>query len=192
MIYKQRSHKWNGLKVLVIIPLILILLFLYQNPVKALDLSAEKHAEVTFQRPLKSGRLTLKYGPAIHPFKKVEMMHSGLDIACRLGTDIMATASGSVIVSDSAKAYGNRIILKHTRGYTSHYYHLHQRIVKKGQKVESGEIIGLVGSSGLSTAPHLHFEIRKNKYSCLFRNRAVSQHDLFPVFIRLFQRSMVW
>lgn len=87
--------------------------------------------------------------------------HDGIDIPAVTGTHIIASASGVVTISSRMKGYGRIIVVKHDDGYHTVYAHNSKNFVKKGQKVSQGEVIAKVGSTGRSTGPHLHFEIRR-------------------------------
>jgi murein DD-endopeptidase MepM/ murein hydrolase activator NlpD len=89
-------------------------------------------------------------------------MHEGLDIAANLGEPIYAALDGTVTYSGWASGYGNLIKLKHNDGIDTYYGHCSKLLVSEGQKVKKGEKIAEVGSTGNSTGPHLHFEIRIN------------------------------
>ena len=90
--------------------------------------------------------------------------HEGLDIPAPTGTHFLSTESGKVIYSGrTLPSYGNMVIIDHGNGVHSVYAHANKLFVKKGDRVLKGEVIGKVGSTGKSTGPHLHFEIRKNK-----------------------------
>ena len=103
------------------------------------------------------------YGLRIHPFYKIIKFHAGMDFTAPNGTDIYATGNGVVVaVNSSKRGLGNHIIIDHGFGLTSIYAHLSDFNVKKGQKVERGDVIGFVGSTGMSVAPHLHYEIKLN------------------------------
>lgn len=102
-----------------------------------------------------SKRVSSRYG------KRRGRHHDGVDIAAVTGTHIVASANGTVVVSGVMRGYGNVIVLKHSDGYHTVYAHNSKHFVKKGQRVSQGEVIGKVGSSGRSTGPHLHFEIRR-------------------------------
>jgi murein DD-endopeptidase MepM/ murein hydrolase activator NlpD len=103
------------------------------------------------------------YGLRVHPFYKIIKFHAGMDFTAPSGTDIYATGNGVVVaVNSSKRGLGNHIIIDHGFGLTSIYAHLSDFNVKKGQKVERGDVIGLVGSTGMSVAPHLHYEIKLN------------------------------
>ena len=116
-------------------------------------------ASGSYIKPLKSYRVTSRYGPrSLHG----RSYHYGYDLAAPTGTPIYATASGTVSFSGSATGYGLVVYLDHAGGVQSRYGHCSKLLVKKGQKVTKGQIIALVGSTGQSTGPHLHFEFRLN------------------------------
>lgn len=103
------------------------------------------------------------FGLRIHPIYKVIKFHSGMDFTAPSGTEIYATGNGVVAsVQSSRRGLGNNIIIDHGFGYTSLYAHLDGFNVRKGQKVSRGDVIGFVGNTGMSVAPHLHYEIRLN------------------------------
>ena len=112
--------------------------------------------------PTVSGFISSGYGYRIHPIKKVMFFHKGIDISVPVGKPVIATADGVVKYANWLGGYGKIIILSHGYGYTTYYAHLSSILVEKGTKVFRGDKIGLVGSTGLSTGPHLHYEIRYN------------------------------
>jgi len=92
--------------------------------------------------------------------------HDGIDIAAKRGAHILATSSGIVVYSgNKLGGYGNITVIAHKHGYFSVYAHAHKNFTKKGQKVHRGQVIATIGSTGRSTGPHLHFELRKNSRS---------------------------
>ena len=108
-------------------------------------------------------RIASGYGWRIDPHYKTRRMHWGLDFTASTGTNVYATGNGVVkTVEQKRWGYGNSIIIDHGYGYTTRYAHLNAFNVKKGDKVKRGQIIGFVGSTGKSTAPHLHYEVEKN------------------------------
>ena len=108
-------------------------------------------------------RMTSGYGYRIHPIYKTRKMHYGMDYSAKVGTEIYATGDGVISkVKRSKRGYGNYVKINHGFGYETLYAHMSRYIVKKGQKVKRGEVIGYVGNSGISTAPHLHYEVRKD------------------------------
>lgn len=108
-------------------------------------------------------RLASGFGMRIHPIYKTAKMHEGMDFTAPIGTDIYATGDGTVeSVEMEGRGYGNNVIINHGYGYQTLYAHLSKVKVARGAKVKRGDIIGLVGSTGSSTGPHLHYEVRKN------------------------------
>ncbi len=103
------------------------------------------------------------YGLRIHPIYKVKKMHTGIDFAAAIGTPVYATADGNIDQLEiSFSGYGKMLEIDHGFGYRSRYAHMHGFAVHKGQKVKRGDLIGYVGNTGLSTAPHLHYEVFVN------------------------------
>ena len=98
----------------------------------------------------------------MHPILKIVRPHNGIDMAAKSGTKVFAAANGRVVLSKYSKTAGHYIVVDHKNGYTTAYMHLKNRNVKIGDIVDRGQLIGSVGSTGLSTGPHLHYEIRKN------------------------------
>jgi murein DD-endopeptidase MepM/ murein hydrolase activator NlpD len=109
-----------------------------------------------------SGYITSPYGYRISPFTKVRQFHSGIDIGAGTGTPIKAAMSGRVIVAGWSDTFGNYVVVSHHSGYRTLYGHMSLIRVKSGQYVSTGQWIGDVGSTGLSTNPHLHFTVYKN------------------------------
>ena len=108
-------------------------------------------------------RMASGYGYRIHPIYKTRKMHSGMDFSAKTGTPIYATGDGKVSkVRRSRRGYGNHVIIDHGFGYKTLYAHMKKYAVKRGQKVKRGEVIGYVGSTGTSVAPHLHYEVHKD------------------------------
>ena len=107
------------------------------------------------------GVITSKFGYRDHPIINDASFHTGLDIAAKKGTAIGAFADGTVLEAGRNSTYGNYLLIEHTGGIRSFYGHNSKLSVKKGQKVKIGQKIAEVGSTGMSTGPHLHFEVRK-------------------------------
>lgn len=102
------------------------------------------------------------YGYRIHPIYKTSKMHTGMDFTAAIGTPIYATGDGYVSVAEiGGRGYGNHIVINHGYGYQTLYAHMSRMKARRGQSVKRGEIIGYVGNTGTSTAPHLHYEVRK-------------------------------
>lgn len=107
-------------------------------------------------------RFASGYGYRIHPIYRTRKMHSGIDLTAPTGTHIYSTGDGKIIKAGyTLGGYGKRVIVDHGFGFKTLYAHMHEIEVKVGQKVKRGELIGLVGNTGRSTAPHLHYEVRK-------------------------------
>jgi murein DD-endopeptidase MepM/ murein hydrolase activator NlpD len=108
-------------------------------------------------------RMASGYGWRLDPFTKARKMHKGMDFTSPRGTPIYATGNGRVIRADSkSSGYGKHIRIDHGYGYVTLYAHLSKYNIRKGQKVKRGDLIGFVGSTGRSQAPHLHYEVRYN------------------------------
>src|SRR5690606_21682380 len=107
-------------------------------------------------------RLASGFGVRMHPILKIAQMHAGTDYAAHVGTPIYGTGDGKVKLSGREGGYGNVVVISHGYGYESLYAHMSKAKVKTGQTVKRGDIIGYVGSTGLSTGPHLHYEIHKD------------------------------
>lgn len=108
------------------------------------------------------GRITSRYGYRRSPFSRRTQMHTGLDIANSHGTPIKAADGGEVIFSGWWGGYGKAVIIDHGKGLSTVYAHMSRIYVQKDQQMDKGQVVGLVGSTGYSTGPHLHFEVRKN------------------------------
>ena len=103
------------------------------------------------------------WGWRIHPIYKIRKFHYGMDFTSPTGSDVYATGDGVVAeITSSRRGYGNKIVLDHGFGYKTLYAHLNSFNVTKGQKVKRGDVIAFVGNTGLSTAPHLHYEVFHN------------------------------
>lgn len=109
-----------------------------------------------------SGRLTSKFGNRKNPFGRGIQFHQGIDIANSKGTDIIASAKGTVIFSGRKGGYGKTIIIDHGYGYKTLYAHNNDLLVSVGDKVDKSQLIAEMGKTGRSTGNHLHFEIHKN------------------------------
>ncbi|TVQ38103.1 MAG: M23 family peptidase [Spirochaetaceae bacterium] len=105
------------------------------------------------------GRVTHEFGPNIHPFTGQLYLHKGFDIADAIGVPVVASARGRVDEISVDPGYGIQVWLRHRYGFRTMYAHLHSASVREGQDVEQGQQIGLLGNSGASTGPHLHFEV---------------------------------
>lgn len=109
-------------------------------------------------------RMASGYGYRIHPVYKTRKFHSGMDFSAPIGTEVYATGNGVVKkVVRARRGLGKHIIIDHGYGYETYYGHLSRFNVRQGQKIKRGETIGYIGNTGTSTAPHLHYEVHKNK-----------------------------
>jgi len=103
------------------------------------------------------------FGNRVHPIYKIIKFHAGMDFTAPTGTEIYATGNGVIdVVNSSKRGLGNHIMIDHGYGYTTIYAHMDRFNVRSGQKVKRGDVIGFVGNTGLSVAPHLHYEIKLN------------------------------
>ncbi|MCK6650373.1 MAG: M23 family metallopeptidase [Bacteroidia bacterium] len=103
------------------------------------------------------------FGWRTHPIYKTPEFHPGMDFAAPQGTEIYSTGDGTIERADAlAQGYGNHVVINHGYGYKTLYGHMVKFVVRPGQKVKRGQLIGYVGSTGLSTAPHVHYEVMKN------------------------------
>ena len=112
-------------------------------------------------RPVPGG-ISSGFGPRIHPIYGYSLMHSGADMNGGMGQKIVAAAAGTIFFAGVKGGYGNSIMIDHGGGMVTLYAHQSSFAVSDGQKVNVGQVIGYVGSSGVSTGPHLHFEVRIN------------------------------
>jgi murein DD-endopeptidase MepM/ murein hydrolase activator NlpD len=110
----------------------------------------------------KDFRVTSGFGIRNDPFTGQLAMHEGLDFVAEVGSPILATAAGTVTRSGWDTSYGNVVEITHVEGFTTRYAHLSKRTVEVGQKVQRGETIAQLGSTGRSTGPHLHYEVIRN------------------------------
>ena len=116
-------------------------------------------------------RLSSPYGNRADPFTGVKKFHTGMDMAAPTGTPVKAALDGKVVAVSYNQVYGNYVIISHINGYQTLYAHLHSATVKAGQYLQQGQKLGLVGSTGYSTGPHLHFTVYKN-------GKLVNPHEL--------------
>ena len=113
-------------------------------------------------RPVEGGWISSKFGFRKSPFSDKHEFHSGVDIAVHKGTPVMATANGTVTCARYKGSFGKVVFINHGFGIVTRYGHLSKLHVQEGQKVKRGDVIGEVGSTGRSTGPHLHYEVRLN------------------------------
>jgi len=107
------------------------------------------------------GHISMYFGQNTNPFSGQPYIHKGVDISTyRSGDPVVSTADGQVVTIEYAEDYGNYILIRHKHGYYTRYAHLLSSRVRLGQRVQQGDVIGYIGNTGLSTGPHLHYEIR--------------------------------
>ncbi len=112
--------------------------------------------------PVTSDLVSSPFGMRFHPILHIMLMHEGMDFAVNVGTKVHATGHGTVEYVGREGGYGNVVEIKNGFGYTTLFAHLEKALVRVGQRVERGQVIALSGDTGLSTGPHLHYEVRKN------------------------------
>lgn len=123
--------------------------------------SAEAGSSTGAHRPV-VGRVSSEFGMRTHPVTGVRKSHTGIDFAAPTGTPIEAAAAGTVTFAGVRGGYGNLVIVDHGDGTETRYAHQHRIDVGVGQQVQRGQQLGTVGSTGMSTGPHLHFEVRRD------------------------------
>jgi murein DD-endopeptidase MepM/ murein hydrolase activator NlpD len=127
--------------------------------------TAQRPAPPPIVNPVPGGRVSLGWGDAIHPFTGEPMTHLGLDLAAAEGTPVHAAGSGVVVkalVDAEGRDTGRYVIIDHGGGWSTYYGHLGEVEVAVGDTVEEGETIATVGMTGLTTGPHVHFELRRD------------------------------
>lgn len=124
-------------------------------------------APVELEAPIRQGRISAPFGPMMDPFKKIERHHKGIDIAAETGTALYAAADGNVVFAQNEfkaqQGYGKNVIIDHGSGVQTRYAKMEKIFVESGDQVKKGQQIGEVGSTGISTGPHLHFELKMGK-----------------------------
>ena len=134
----------------------------YDGLVQQVDNYLKTIRAIPLGRPV-SGKISSRFGKRTDPVNKKKAIHEGVDIKGKRGDRILATASGKVIKATKNGGYGNYVEIDHGNGYITAYGHMQNYLVKKGERVKQGQVIGQVGSTGRSTGPHLHYEIQLNK-----------------------------
>ncbi len=154
MITNNKSSRKTGILYLLLVPVIALMIQSFSIGVSN---------DIPSLPPVKGGEITVKFAySGINPVTKKQYTHGGIDIKIAEGSSVMSTASGKVIEATDKDGWGKLIVIKHANGYETWYAHLSKINVKKGDTVKKEQEIGLSGNTGHSTAPHLHYEIRKN------------------------------
>ncbi|MGO4741192.1 M23 family metallopeptidase [Bosea sp. 2KB_26] len=142
--------------------------FRYQSPEDGLidyfDEEGRSLKKFLLRKPITDAEMRSGFGMRYHPVMRYSKMHTGVDWANRIGTPILAAGNGTVIKADWASGYGRRIELQHANGYVTTYSHQSgfAKGIAAGVKVRQGQVIGYLGNTGLSTGPHLHYEVMVN------------------------------
>lgn len=159
MITKDKSSIRHALLYALLLPVVAVLTLAFSDGI----------SEVPSFFPLMSGteyKITAEHGKSFrNPLTQKMTVHKGIDLAAKEGTAVLSAAGGTVVKASMEDGYGNLVIIDHGDGYTSWYAHLLDITVTGDQKVSGGQVIGHVGSTGRSTGPHLHFEIRKDDHA---------------------------
>lgn len=192
MIKKIHTSQFANLKLLIAIPVLLISLLSFsftEQPELIIEGNFKAYYpsnDIIF--PIKSGDkifISAGYGERIHPILKKKKFHRGMDIAAPKGTLIVSVLDGVVRKVNKSfekgKGYGRFIIVDHQNGMSSLYSQMDSYAVKEGQNISKGDIIGKVGSSGISTGPHLHFELKKE-------GKHVNPNDYFKMDLSAYKR----
>jgi murein DD-endopeptidase MepM/ murein hydrolase activator NlpD len=181
MMTRINSGKLAKFKILLVLPLVALLLMAFSidgamervidktqiESIAQTQIQVEKNTTPSINpvKKVEGWRISSSYGMRIHPIYKIEKMHYGVDIVAPKGTPVFATADGVIRQVDldfvQGKGYGRKIIIDHKGGYSTLYAQLSEYNTKKGREVKQGDVIGYVGTSGTSTAPHLHYEVMK-------------------------------
>ena len=138
--------------------------FKFNNKEGYYDVDGKSVIKTLMKTPINGARLSSSFGLRKHPILGYNKLHQGTDFAAPRGTPIMASGSGVITKAQKYKGYGNYVSIKHNSTYVTAYGHMSKygRGIKKGVRVNQGQIIGYVGSTGMSTGPHLHYEVIKN------------------------------
>jgi len=138
--------------------------FKFKNKEGYYDVDGKSVIKTLMKTPINGARLSSSFGLRKHPILGYNKLHQGTDFAAARGTPIMASGAGVILRAQKYKGYGNFVSIKHNSTFVTAYGHMSKygRGIKKGVRVNQGQIIGYVGSTGMSTGPHLHYEVIKN------------------------------
>lgn len=133
---------------------------------ESMYINRDLHEESTpAGRPIEKGWISSSYGKRTDPFNGKVVKHKGIDFAGKSGSDVYAVASGIITWEGKQAGYGHMIEISHGNGYVTRYGHNKKNLVKVGERVNNGDVIAMLGSSGRSTGPHVHFEVLKNGHA---------------------------
>ena len=132
----------------------------WEAPNQASLITAGPQVAIPSRMPLEDAKLTSDYGMRTHPVLRRRMGHKGVDLAAPTGTPIYATADGVVSKAERFSSYGKFVSIEHGARIQTRYAHMSRIAVSDGARVKKGDLIGYVGSTGRSTGPHLHYEVR--------------------------------
>jgi len=127
-----------------------------------LDAARRTAKKLPFGNPAPGSTVTSRFGNRTDPFLGRLALHAGIDFRARTGTEVHATGAGKVTLAGSNGGYGNMVEVDHGNGLATRYAHLSRVLVKVGDRVETGDAVGLSGTTGRSTGPHIHYEVRRN------------------------------
>ncbi|GAA0771485.1 M23 family metallopeptidase [Roseibium denhamense] len=119
-------------------------------------------ARLPVSRPVRNAAISSGYGPRMDPFLGQLALHTGIDFKAPYGSRVFATAPGTVVKAGWQGGYGKMVEIRHASGFVTRYAHLSKLRVSKGDHVITGDLVGNVGSTGRSTGPHLHYEVRRH------------------------------
>lgn len=168
MLTKERTSVYRLAMYPIVLPLIIFLLMAF-SPHKQFqliepDVMESGQEQLSLGLPMDKSKFLLEsgYGERLHPVLGVMRLHTGIDLVAEEGVPVVSTEEGIVIKAQMAEAWGNIIVVQHEGAYSTSYSHLKSMNVKAGDQVHKGQVIGLVGHTGLSTKDHLHFELLKD------------------------------
>ena len=169
MMAKTKTSSWRLVFYLLMVPVTVLMLMSFgrkQNEVlpEVTQVSRIDGENIPDISPVDLTKVTqvLLYGEILDPRTNKLRNHTGIDFALSKGSDVVATADGVVIVQAYGEKRGNHVIIRHNEIFSTRYFHFERALVKRGDRVKKGQVIGLVGNTGLSTTPHLHYEVLKN------------------------------
>lgn len=132
------------------------------NALNRLDVVKETATALPFGNPAPGRAITSRFGNRMDPFLGRPALHTGIDFRAETGADVKSTGAGRVTVAENSGGYGNMVEIDHGQGVSTRFGHLSAILVRAGDRVEAGDVIGRAGSTGRSTGPHVHYEVRRN------------------------------